>query len=378
MTSKPAPRRLIKNNEIDVSILLLTIWNGRKLILKTIGVFIILGLLIAIFSPKEYSTSIKLMPETSQNMDLGSLSGLASQFGLGGVSSSTLEGGALSPELYPTIVTSISFIKDLMDFNIYLAKEDSTMSVFNYITNYRSFSLASLIKKVTVKLPYTIINVFKEKRVVPAYGKQEGAILYLTYEEWEVYEDLLSRISFDIDSRSGIVTMSVKIQDEYLAAVIANKIKDSLLEYLVDYKTEKTRTTLEFVEEQLQDATNRFEKTQEALAIYRDQNQGIQTQLVQTVEQRLVSEYDLAFKVYSAMAQKRDEMQLKLQENTPIVKILQPAFIPKEKSSPRRGLIMIMSTILGAFFGVFVVLGREFWIYVKKNFKEVDDGLIHE
>lgn len=377
MTSKPMRRPLIKNNEIDLSVLIVTLWSERRLIFISIGVFIVLGFFIAIFSSKEYTTSIKLMPEASQSIDLGTLGGLASQFGLGDFSSA-MGGESLSPELYPTIVLSIPFIKGLMDSEVYIANVDSTMTLFHYYENFKSFSLFSAIKKATIKLPYTIIGFFKGERDIPIYGKQESAILYLSYDEWEVYEDLLKRISFDINSKSGIVEVTVKMQDEYLVAMVADKIKDSLLEYLYDYKTERTRTILEFIEDQLKEATSRFEIKQEALAMYRDQNQGVHTQMSQALEQRLQSEYDLAYNIYSAMAQKRGEVELRLQENTPIVKVLQPAFIPKERSSPKRGLIMIMSTILGAFFGVFVVFGREFWIYVKKNFKEVDDGLIHE
>lgn len=377
MTSKPMRRPLIKNNEIDLSVLIITLWNKRNLIFISIGVFIVLGFFIAIFSNKEYTTSIKLMPEASQSMDFGTLGGLASQFGLGDFSSA-MGGESLSPELYPTIVLSIPFIKGLMDSEVYIANVDSTMTLFHYYENFKSFSLFSAIKKATIKLPYTIIGFFKGERDIPIYGKQESAILYLSYDEWEVYEDLLKRISFDINSKSGIVEVTVKMQDEYLVAMVADKIKDNLLEYLYDYKTERTRTILEFIEMQLTDATIRFENKQEALAMYRDHNQGVMTEMSQATEQRLKNDYDLAFKIYSAMAQKKDEVQLQLQENTPIVKVLQPAFIPKERSSPKRGLIMIMSTILGAFFGVFVVFGREFWIYVKKNFKEVDDGLIHE
>lgn len=377
MTSKPTHRSLIKNNEIDVSLLLVTLWSERKLIFVTIGVFIVLGFLIAIFSRKEFKTSIKLMPEASQGLELGSLSGLASQFGLGDFSNA-MAGESLSPELYPTIVSSIPFIKRLMDSKVYIAKVDSTMTLFDYLKDYKSFSLLSAIKKVTTNLPYTIIGMFRGEREIPIYGNNQEDILYLTYEEWEIYEDLLDRISFDIDKTSGVVTIFVKMPDEYLVAKIATEIEANLLEYLFDYKTERTRTILKFIEEQLQVATNRFEKIQEDLAIYRDQNQGTHTQIVRTVEQRLQSEYDLAFKVYSAMAQKRDEMQLKLQENTPIVKVLQPAFIPKEKSSPRRGFIMIMSVFIGAFLGVGIVLGREFWFYLRGNLKDVNhDGLTH-
>lgn len=57
MTTPTTHNNSSENQEdsIDIIALLQSIWTGKKLILKTVLVFMILGLFIAIFSQNEYT-----------------------------------------------------------------------------------------------------------------------------------------------------------------------------------------------------------------------------------------------------------------------------------------------------------------------------------
>ncbi|HOT88713.1 MAG TPA: Wzz/FepE/Etk N-terminal domain-containing protein, partial [Bacteroidales bacterium] len=68
-----------KDSEIDLIDIAKKIWSGRKIIIKSMIVFFVLGIFIVIFSPKEYKSEITLVVETSAS---GSgMSGLLQQFG---------------------------------------------------------------------------------------------------------------------------------------------------------------------------------------------------------------------------------------------------------------------------------------------------------
>ena len=54
-----------EDDEIDLIELAKTIWAERRLIYKFVSVGIVLGVLVAVFSPKEYVSSATLMPEYS-------------------------------------------------------------------------------------------------------------------------------------------------------------------------------------------------------------------------------------------------------------------------------------------------------------------------
>lgn len=359
MNTKSSRLAIIKDNKIDIPAIINIIKEEKSLIIKTVIITLFFGFIIAMFSMPEYKTSVKLLPESSSSMSLGNIGALASQFGIGNLSMSDSE--EVSPELYSTIAYSIPFMKEIMDTEVYVQKKDSTMTLFQYMSKNTPFSFKRFFKKYTVRLPYTIINLFKKDK---EYSRNDEFI-YLTYEEWLVLTDLKKRISFDISNKTGVVTIGFTLPDPVVVTTIANEVKENLVEYIINYRTEKISTTLEFVESQLQEATERFEKHQEVLAEFRDQSHGELTQMARAKEQRLESEYDLAYKIYSAMAQKRDEVKLQLQENTPIVKELEPVYIPDKKSSPRRGVIMVLSLFFSLFISVGLIYAKDIWANIK-------------
>ncbi|MDZ7808047.1 MAG: hypothetical protein U5K71_13160 [Gracilimonas sp.] len=61
-----------------------------------------------------------------------------------------------------------------------------------------------------------------------------------------------------------------------------------------------------------------------ALADFRDSNQGALTNRARTQEQQLQSEYDLAFNLYNGLTQEYEQAKLRVQEETPVFKVLQP------------------------------------------------------
>lgn len=372
MNQEKSTPPIIKDDEIDLMALVMTIWLGRKTIFKIIGLFLVLGLFIALFSSKEYTTTVKLMPESGQGSSLGALGGLASQFGFGGMSASP-DGENIPSEYYPAIVASLPFMKDLMDYQVMIPEAGEKMTLFYYFSEYRGTAILSSIKKYTIGLPFTILAALKGEKEVAAVVEGMRPTIRLSEEEWEVYEHLIEKISVSIDKETGIVSLTVKMPEDYLVADVADRVTEMLVEYVKDYKTEKTRNDLEFIEAQMNDSEKRFEKAQESLAKFRDQSHGRMTEMARTTEQRLQSDYDLAFKIYSAMAQKFDETRIKLQEQTPVVKVLEPAVVPKEKSAPRRSIIMIVTLFLGGFVGIGVLFGRMIWGNFRTQFQKMKE-----
>ena len=101
-----------QEEEIDLVEVIQKLWKNRKLILKITVVFMVLGILVALFSPKEYTAGCTMVPQSGDKKVGGNLSGLASMVGinLGGA----VSGEVLSPTIYPKIVASVPFKKDLM------------------------------------------------------------------------------------------------------------------------------------------------------------------------------------------------------------------------------------------------------------------------
>jgi capsular polysaccharide biosynthesis protein len=354
------------NDEIDLIELVLTFWKERRYIWICTSIFFIFGLIVAFTSNEEYTSQVKLIPESSQS---GIGVSLAQQFGIRNLQTSTSEG--IPTRFYPDIVQSYPFLMPLLDHRMYYSEINDSISVLRYFNDYYSddtfTSIAlSTIRKYTIGLPSVISGWFKKETEIepspvkitedpePARKKNSPAVVNPTGQERRAVGRLRSRITV-ITGQEGIISIMTKMPEPEMAVDLADHVTGSLIEYIKTYRTEKARTDVDFIEKRNEEAMVRFELTQRRLAQFRDQNRGQLTQMARTEEQRLQSEYDLAFNVYSTLARRLEEARLNLQEETPVVKVLEPAVRPTGPSEPKRNLIITMYTILGVFTGFILI-----------------------
>ena len=104
-----------EEQEIDLIELAQKVWAERKLV-KACGIAVIVALVVAFSIPKEYATSVTLAPETGGKSVSGGIGALASMAGISLGASSGED--ALSPELYPDIVSSTPFLINLFDVRV--------------------------------------------------------------------------------------------------------------------------------------------------------------------------------------------------------------------------------------------------------------------
>ena len=148
-----------KEDEIDLIALFLKIWENKKLILKYFLIFFLIGIFVAIFSPKEYTAQSVVLPQSNSASGIGSLSGLAA---IAGVSIGNNNGDIL-PKLYPNIAQSIPFQKEMLKTPINITGIDEPISYQDYYQKYPKTNLLSTIKKYTIGLPGLIIGSFKSE-----------------------------------------------------------------------------------------------------------------------------------------------------------------------------------------------------------------------
>jgi uncharacterized protein involved in exopolysaccharide biosynthesis len=349
-------------DEIDLLELAKTIWNKRMFILKIVGIGAFLGVIVALLSPKEYKSTSTLMPEYSTESE-GGASGLLRQYGgLLGVSGGSYNSNsnAIRVDLYPNIVQSTNFQIQLMQQPFYFSDLDTTATLFEYYTELNSAGVLGFVAEYTIGLPGKILGAILPKKElmtsVPG-ATEESLVLNLSKEEFEVVETLRGKISASLDEKSGIVSVTVTLPDNVAAAAVTEYTIRELTEYLTEYRTEKVLRDLTFVEEQLATAEVRFEAAQLALAEFRDSNQGNLSARAQTDEQRLNSEYQIAFNLYNSLTQQYEEAKLKVQETTPVFKTLEPVQVPinDETSGAMILIVFIMLSGIGSIGWIFIV-----------------------
>ena len=349
-------------DEIDLLELAKTIWNKRMFILKIVGIGAFLGVIIALLSPKEYKSTSTLMPEYSTESQGGASSLLRQYGGLFGVSGGSYNSNsnAIRVDLYPNIVQSTNFQMQLMQQPFYFSDIDTTATLFEYFTELNSAGVLGFVAEYTIGLPGKILGAILPKKElmtsVPG-ATEESLVLNLSKEEFEVINTLRGKISASLDEESGIVSVTVTLPDNVAAAAVTEYTIRELTEYLTEYRTEKVLRDLTFVEEQLATAEVRFEAAQLALAEFRDSNQGNLSARAQTDEQRLNSEYQIAFNLYNGLTQQYEEAKLKVQETTPVFKTLEPVQVPinDETSGAMILIVFIMLSGIGSIGWIFIV-----------------------
>ncbi|MDC3137285.1 Wzz/FepE/Etk N-terminal domain-containing protein [Bacteroidota bacterium] len=348
-------------DEIDLLELAKTIWSKRMFIVKVVALGAVIGVIAALLSPKEYKSTATLMPEYSTESQGGASSLLRQYGGLLGVSGGSYasNSNAIRVDLYPNIVQSTNFQLKLMDQPFYFSDINQEATLFDYYTELNNPGLMGLVAEYTIGLPGKILGAILPKKelmtTVPGEAS-ESMVLNLSKEEFEVISTLRQKITASLDEESGIVSVSVTLPDNVAAAAVTEYTIKELTEYLTEYRTEKVLRDLTFVEEQLATAEARFEEAQLTLAEFRDSNQGMSSARAQTEEQRLNSEYQIAFNLYNSLTQQYEEAKLKVQEETPVFKTLESVQVPLEDETSGAMILIVFIMLSG--------IGSIGWIFV--------------
>jgi len=348
-------------DEIDLLELAKTIWSKRMFILKVVALGAVIGVFAALLSPKEYKSTATLMPEYSTESQGGASSLLRQYGGLLGVSGGSYasNSNAIRVDLYPNIVQSTNFQLKLMDQPFYFSDINQEATLFDYYTELNSPGVLGILAEYTIGLPGKILGTILPKKelmtTVPGEAS-ESMVLNLSKEEFEVISTLRQKITASLDEESGIVSVSVTLPDNVAAAAVTEYTIKELTEYLTEYRTEKVLRDLTFVEEQLATAEARFEEAQLTLAEFRDSNQGMLSARAQTEEQRLNSEYQIAFNLYNGLTQQYEEAKLKVQEETPMFKTLEAVQVPLQDETSGAMILIVFIMLSG--------IGSIGWIFV--------------
>lgn len=323
-----------QEEEIDLLELVLKVWAERRWILKWCGYAVIVGLVIAFSIPKEYTTSVMIAPEASDNKG-GSLSSLAS---LAGINLNTSSGtDAIYPDLYPDIVSSTPFVIGLFDVPVQDMDGEINTTLYDYMNEHQRSAWWSYIISAPFKALGWTISLFK--KVEEEGGKFDP--FQLTKEQTNIVKALSDQIVVSVDKKTGVTSISVTMQDPRISACLTDTVVSRLQSYIIDYRTNKARKDFAFQEKLFERKKKEYEHAQENYAKFADANKNIILQSYRAEQVRLENEMNLAYQVYTSVAQQLQMAEAKVQEITPVYTIVEPATIPIKASKPSKTMILI-------------------------------------
>ena len=334
------PSKKEAEQEIDLIELAQKLWSERRLILKVCGVAVVVALVVAFSIPKEYSTTVTLAPEISSrsNSSMGALAAMA------GINLRNASGeDALSPELYPDIVSSTPFMLDL--FNVRVKSQDSKIdtTLYNYMEKHQRSPWWGTVTSLPFKAIGWVMSLFKddENEESGGNGGEEGGTISLTEAEDGIVGAIKGRITVSVDKKSGVTTLTVLMQDPLISATVTDTVMHNLQNYITDYRTNKARHDLAFTEQLYKEAKADYEKAQQEYADFVDSNQNIIRRSAMVEQERLQNEMNLTYQVYTQVAQQLQMAKAKVQEITPVYTVVQPATVPLRAAKPSKMLILV-------------------------------------
>lgn len=351
---------LPEEQEIDLVELIQKMWVNRGLIIKVTAAFMVVGLLVAIFSSKVYTASCDVVPQSSDSSASSRMSSLAALAGINLNQAQNVK--VLSPHVYENIMSSTTFRKELMQTMVNFEKADRPVSFYEYYTSeeFNKPSVGDYVVKYTIGLPFVILNAIRgdkpKTESVALAGDGSTAIESLTKDEYNCMAILGQSVGITLDEKNGYVTISANMPEAVAAAQMAQATLTLLQKYITEFKIEKVQSNLDFVQERYDEAKRNFEDVQARRAKFRDANMNTSRYSARTELEKLDAEYTLTMNLYSSLASQLEQAKISVKETTPVLTVIKPVTVPYKKSKPQRSMILAAFTFLGAVLGMGCVL----------------------
>jgi len=319
--------------EIDWTETLHKIIDIRKTIYKAAGIGLVIGIIVAISIPKQYTVGITLSPEMGGSKGSG-LSGLAASFLGSGVSMN--EGtDALNASLSADIVSSTPFLLELSNMKVPVSGgEESSLSSYldeesspwwGYVIGFPGIVIGA------------VKTLFIHEDELTSLEKTHQGVIDLSKK----IESLKKKIIASVDKPTSMTTVSVTLQNPKVAAVVADSVVRKLQEYIIDYRTTKAKEDCLYLEKLFKERQQEYYEVQKKYADYMDSHDNIILQSVRAEQERLQNDMSLAYQVYSQVANQLQVARAKVQEEKPVFAVVEPAVIPLYPSGTSRKVYVL-------------------------------------
>lgn len=359
----------INEKEIDLLAIVNKLWQNKKFIFKVAVIGFIVGLIIAFSIPEEYTSTVILTPDT-QSSNSGTIGSLAALAGIN-VSSTSSKDALASPNLYPSILSSTTFLKGLFDIQV---KEDSTMSLYTYIQKHQKtpwwrhiinapFRWSASLFSTLDNPPVTTTDSIGIRTTVPNS--------YIPRSDMSVINELRGRFTVDYDKKTGITTVEVTMQNPEISSFLADTLTSYLQSYIIEYRTQKARMDLEYTEKLYQESKENYYKAQANLATFIDGNMNVVSASYRTAQEKLQNEANLTYSIYNQTAQQLQMAKIKVQNTTPVFTIIQPAVQPFQPVKPNIKIVVIGVIFVTATGSCLWILRKDLLNFlIHKDFKD--------
>lgn len=339
------PNKKVQPLILDLKAIGYAIRKNRKLYYIVLPIAFVLAIGVAKSIPAYYKCEVLLAPESGGGGGTSQLASLASSFGVSLGGGGNAGGDAITPALYPDLMKSTDFKTSLFPIKVHGKNDKTFITYYDYLKNeWREpwwkdfFGLMAPEKKKD-----TLVNNFE-----------------LTGEQARIAAMINKNVVCLIDKKTGLISIKVKTQDPYIAALLADSVKARLQDFLTEYRTQKSRHDLEYAEMLHAQAKKDYEHARQKYVEFVDANQDVVLESIRQKQTDLENDLQLQYNNYNTLSAQVLAYKAKVQEATPSFTTLQRATVPLGPAGPN-DILIVFAYLFVAFFLTTI------WILYKEN-----------
>lgn len=331
------------DKKIDLFTFTDKIWNHRKTFYWVLPLTFVLSSAYILCIPRTYESSVVVIPETNTN-STGTLGSLASSLGFSLESAKAID--AIHPELYPDILKSGDFLIEICDITVSAPTKEFKGNYYDYLLNH-------------TKYPFWENWFIQIKKGLGLSAKGNPATdvisdrktFFLTKEQISILKKMQANIFAMVDNQSNLITITVRDQDPWVCAMMADSVQQHIQSFITNYRTQKAQNDIVYYQAMKEDAKHTYDSINKEYAEYIDSHSFTNLQEYKNHANYLQNEAELHHVAYTTFQKQYLAAQAKKQEDTPIFTTISSAQVPHNAKSPRRVLF-----VLGCCFLVFICL----------------------
>jgi len=330
--------------DLDIFSLWAILRLKKIFIIKRTSAISVLFLVYSLIATPFYESKISLYPagtlaETGSAFNNG-LQGIAESFGLGGISS----GQTFN---VPDIINSQRLKKAVVmnQWENEKFSEQTTLIKYWELDKIKWYSIKPIITK-----------------LIPFFSDDRDPEKSQLFKGMEQLGDLITVA----ESGTGLIEVSVLMEEPQLAADIANYISDFVKDFVSYEQGKEAKRNLEFIKNQLINSKDDLEYSEKELTQFKEKFSYTNPSLDE-IRGRLKRNIESNLQVYITLRQQYELAKIEEARDLLMVTILDEAEAPVLKKKPQRKLIVIGGIITGFFLSTLWAFFTSVITLTKKN-----------
>tara|TARA_Y100000588_G_scaffold382229_1_gene469304 strand:+ start:1934 stop:3169 length:1236 start_codon:yes stop_codon:yes gene_type:complete len=336
----------IVDGEINVGAVYRLLQNNKKRIFIFTTFFAFLGLFYALLSTPLYTSTVTMYPSQQESSGkLSQLTGMASSFGLdiGGPQNISIK--------IPDIVKSVSLKRNLI-YNKWNTKafiNPVNLIEFWQINNSSNFTLNPIkwLKYLFDNSP----NLYNESI-------------------WEnIALGILSERIIINENASGLISISIIMEDPQLAADLTNFMYEAIVEFTTNVHSKHAILNREFIAIRKNEVNIALTDAENKLQEFRERNRSISDSPQLQIElERYIRDVQIQTQIYITLQQQYEIARIEEAKETPSVIVIDEGRAPIGKTHPKRKLIVFSSILIGILCSVLYIIIEKAILHLKYKY----------